>query len=183
MGRGHGDRAPGSRKAPGRGITGLRSGGGNEYTSNFLLDFGLTKVGFGEDRRRCSENLSQERFRAHFTVCPHVIRKLITLMKQFSPGVELDLTYLFMAICWLTLTLYEKESVMAGRWGYGKKHCREKVQEYVRWIGTLKPELINFDNLSPKCKFAPVDNMHRRIQEMRLIPVASTGHISRMVQQ
>ena len=176
-GRGHGDRAPGLRHATGRGIPGSRTatgrglcgaGSGRGYTSNALLDFGLSQVGFGEDRRGCSENLNHQRFRSHFTVGPHVIRKLIALMMSISPGEEINLIYLFMAICWLTL--YEKEHVMAGRWGYGEKHCREKVQEYVRWVAKLKPMLINFDNLSPKCKFAPVDGVHRQIQEMRADP-------------
>ena len=58
-GREHGDRAPGSRKSTGRGIPGLRkstgrglcgAGSGRGYTSNALLDFSLSQVGFGEDR-------------------------------------------------------------------------------------------------------------------------------------
>ena len=58
-GREHGDRAPGLRHATGRGIPGSRTatgrglcgaGSGRGYTSNALLDFSLSQVGFGEDR-------------------------------------------------------------------------------------------------------------------------------------
>ena len=50
-----------------------------------------------------------------------------------------------MGMCWLTL--YETEEVMAERWGYGETHIRERVREYVQWIGALKEFKMTFKEL------------------------------------
>ena len=174
-------RFPGSGKVNGRGhatIEGCGAGRGNGSrrgqrlpdgsSSNEIFAFGLSHVGFGEERQKCEVGLSMKRFRAHFGVSPKAIKALVALLKHYYPSDQVSLLVLCMAICWLKL--YETEHVMAGRWDYGEKHCREQVRLYVQQIGKLKPKLINFDNLSQKCKFAPVDNMHRMMWEFRCDP-------------
>ena len=133
-----------------------------------IFAYGLSLVGFGEDRQKCSKELSLQRFRAHFGVDPKTIKKLVHLLTLYCPGFVVDLMCLFMAICWLRL--YETESVMAGRWKRGEKFCRNTVRQYVLEIKKLKPILINFNGLSKHCKFAPVDGKHVPCFEFRCNP-------------
>ena len=137
-------------------------------SSNEVLAIGLNLVGFGEERQKCSKDLSTQRFRSHFGVSPKAIKALAALLAKHFPDFLLDWVGLFMAICWLRL--YEAEPIMAGRWKRGKKHCRETVRRYVQQIRKLKPYLINFDKLSPDCKFAPLDDTHVRCWEFRCDP-------------
>ena len=59
---------------------------------------------------------------------------------------------------------------MAGRWGYGEQHCREKVRDYVSRIRSLKKLKITFRDLNPKCEYLPVDVVHMICQEFRCTP-------------
>ena len=147
-------------------LGGTGAGRGNGGTD--FLAFGLLLVEFGEKRQTCSKALSLERFRAHYGVDPRAIKALTRLMKTYCPSFQLDLVHLFMTMCWLRL--YEVENVMAGRWQYGEKFCRETVRTYAREIRKLKDTVINFDHLSPACKFAPLDNKHIPCYEFRCSP-------------
>ncbi len=95
----------------------------NTVSSREILAFCLSLVGFGEERQAAGYALSETRFRGNFGVGPQAIKALIKDMKRYDPE-EVVLSLLFMAINWLVL--YSKEVVMAGRWGYGEKHCRKK---------------------------------------------------------
>ena len=142
--------------------------GTNSSNRARLLSVGLELVGFGQNRQKCSEDLCMRRFRAHYGIGPNAIRKLIRDMKQhqhFTPNEK----YLFMALSWLRL--YDIEEVMAGRFGYGEQHCREKVREYVKRIRDLKPVKISFKaNQSPSAEFDPVDTVHITCPEMSCTP-------------
>lgn len=158
----------------GRGSRGINQGvqlpnhGTNSSNRARLLSVGLELVGFGQNRQKCSEDLCMRRFRAHYGIGPNAIRKLIRDMKQhqhFTPNEK----YLFMALSWLRL--YDIEEVMAGRFGYGEQHCREKVREYVKRIRDLKPVKISFKaNQSPSAEFDPVDTVHIECPEMSCEP-------------
>ena len=137
-------------------------------SSNAILADGLSLVGFGEERQQCGKELSVKIFRAHYGIGPRSIKALIADLKRYQPDNELDVKSLFMAISWIRL--YGTEEVMAGRWGYGKKNCRERVRDYELCIGALKQMRITFKSLDPKCKFAPVDIMHSRTEEFRCDP-------------
>ena len=166
-GRGHATLVGGGAgRGSGNNCRGQRLPGGSSV--NAVLAIGLSYVGFGDERQKCERDLSKSRFRGHFGSSPKVIKALIALMKQYQPDDEVDLKNLLMALCWLKL--YDTEVVMAGRWGYGEKHCREIVREYVQRIRALKPHLINFKELSPDCKYAPVDDMHVPCHEFRCDP-------------
>ena len=86
---------------------------GGGLSSTALLAFGLNHVGFGEDRQKYSKDLSTKRFWVYFFVSPKSVKVLISLLKQYSPDVEIDLRSLLVAMCWLKL--YETEPVMTGR--------------------------------------------------------------------
>ena len=133
-----------------------------------VLAFGLSLVGFGEERQRCRDDLCMRRFRAHYGVGPKAIRALIADLKKNQPHKPFDLSTLFMAISWLKL--YELEEVMSGRWGFGEQYCRENVRDYVSRIQSLKSKKISFDGLDPKCRILPIDTVHIRSQEFRCDP-------------
>jgi len=128
----------------------------------------LSCAGFGEERQKCTEALSEKRFRAHYGVGQKAIKALIKDMKTLYPEKKLDVKSVLMGMCWLRL--YETEEVMAGRWGYGEKHIREVVREYVQWIGALKEFKITFKGLDPNCKYAPIDDTHVRVEEFKCDP-------------
>ena len=138
----------------------------SDLSSDELLALGLNYVGFGPDRQNVSDDLNTSRFRAHYGVGPQAIRALIVDLEQ--NGENVTPKKLFMAICWLKL--YDTEAVMAGRWGYGEKYCRENVHDYVKRIQQLKNLKISFDNLHPNCQFLGVDCIHTRSQEFRCDP-------------
>ena len=179
-----GGKTRGSNKVGGRGHATLGGGGagrgnGNNHrgqqvpeakglSSRAVLAFGLSLVGFGEERQTCGNDLSVARFRSFFGPSPRAIKFLITLMTEYQPDDKIEMILLFMAISWLHL--YDKEHVMAGRWGFGEKYCREQVRLYVQRMQALKPHVVNFDDLSPDCKFAPLDDMHVRCHEFRCDP-------------
>ena len=136
--------------------------------SRDLLRYGLSILGFGIERQRCSLELCRDRFRAHYGPCPKAIKTLIALLKEHQSEKEIDIYHLFMALCWLRL--YDTEHVMAGRWGFGEKYCRKIVWEYVERVQGLKPILINFNDLSPEVKFAPIDTKHKPCLEFTCTP-------------
>lgn len=98
-----------------------------------LFKQGLEFVGFDSTRQNCSKELSERRFRAHYGVDVDAIKALIVDLEKEEPVTPKSL---FMAICWLKL--YELEEVMAARWGYGEKYCRETVRNYLKRIQQLK---------------------------------------------
>jgi len=136
--------------------------------SSTILALGLSYAGFGEGRQGCSEKVCRRRFRAHYGVSPKAVNALIKDLKKHQPNQHLDVKSLFMAISWMKL--YDTEEVMAGRWGFGEKYCRESARDYVSRIQKLKPTKITFDRLSPGCLFLPVDTVHIRCQEFRCDP-------------
>ena len=170
-----GGRVSGSANVNGRGH-GRRQhrggrGSGTDMSSTAMsktMSFGLSLVGFGLARQTCRAALNMRRFRAHFGIGPRAIKAMMADMKRYEPSKPIDKTYLFMAMAWLKL--YETEEVMAGRWGYGEQHCRERVREYVARIRALKNGKISFDGLSRYCEFLPVDVVHVESQEFRCTP-------------
>lgn len=97
-----------------------------------VLNFGLSLVGFRDERQKCSDALNLRRFRAHYGIGPKAVNALISDLKHYQPDKSLDLTCLFMTICWIKL--YDTEEVMAGRWGFGEKYIREMVNDYLSRI-------------------------------------------------
>ena len=123
-----------------------------------LFEQGLTFIGFDSSRQNCSNELSERRFRAHYGVDAAAIKALIADLEKVKPVIPKSL---FMAICWLKI--YDLEEVMAGRWGYGEKYCRETVRDYLKRIQKLKKDKITFSDLNPDCKFlVGVDTVHVR---------------------
>ncbi len=135
-------------------------------SSDAIRKLGLELVGFDEKRQTCSQDLSIRRFRAHYGVDSPALSALIFDMER--EGTPVIMKSLFMAINWLKL--YEQEEVMAGRWGYGEKYCRETVQNYLKRIQKLKSIKISFDDLNPDCQFLAVDTVHVRSEEFRCDP-------------
>lgn len=167
-GRGHGNQRKGGRGHGSRENRDLGTRLPNRSSRSKILAIGLSHVGFGDERQRCSDELCMRRFRAHYGIGPSAIKALIADLKRYQPDKPVHLSSLFMAICWLRL--YDTEEVMAGRWGFGEQHCREKVRDYVSRIQALKPMKIKFDDLDPHCEFLPVDTVHIRSQEFRCNP-------------
>ena len=75
----------GGRRARGRGNAtmveqGAGRGNGKDQradrprSTSDIFAYGLSLVGFGEDRQKCSKELSLQRFRAHFGVDPKTIK-------------------------------------------------------------------------------------------------------------
>ena len=131
-----------------------------------LQKLGLKYVGFGESRQTCSSDLSTRRFRAHYGVDLLAVKALIADLE--ARGEKVDPNKLFMAICWLKM--YELEEVMAGRWDYGEKYCRDTVHAYLEHIRELKADKISWVGMHPDCKFAAVDTIHVRSEEFRCDP-------------
>ena len=177
-GRRGGGRVPGSAQCHGRGHSSRKGGGGRGYhglsagvelpnassRSRVLAD-GLSYVGFDESRQKCREGLLEQRFRAHYGVGSAALTRAIADLKRYQPNKQHDLRLLLMAASWLKL--YDSEEVMAGRWQFGEKYCRETVREYVSRLQDLKPFKITFEGMSPTCTFAAVDTVHLRSQEFR----------------
>lgn len=93
---------------------------------------------------------------------------LIIDLKKYQPHKMIDVASLLMAITWMKL--YDMEEVMAGRWGFSEKYCRDTVREYVSRIRDLKPIKISFDGIALICLFLAVDTVHIRCQEFRCDP-------------
>ena len=169
--RGHG-KISGSADVNGRG----HSRGGRQGNCCYnlpaalshVLAFGLSLVGFGYERQKCSDALCLRRFRAHYGIGPRAVEALISDLKHYQPGKSVDPKSLLMTICWIKL--YDTEEVMAGQWGFGEKYCRETVNDYLSRIQSLRPMKINFNNLDPTCNLLPIDTVHIRIQELRSDP-------------
>ena len=126
---------------------------------------GLDNVGF--DASRCGNaNTDTRCFRAHYGVGPEAVKALIADLEK--DGKPVTPKNLFMSICWLKL--YDPAEVMAGRWGYAEKYCRETSQDYTKRIYKLKYQKISFDGLDKNCKFLGVDCIHTRSQEFRCDP-------------
>lgn len=136
-----------------------------------LLSFGLKIAGFGKERQRCRKELSVQRFRAHYGVSHEAIAHLIEDLRKHQPEEVVEVTLLLMGVYWLKV--YTTEEVMAGRWGYDEKYCREHSRKYVLRIAALKPVKITFRGLDPRCKYVPVDGVHVRTQEFRCNPSSS----------
>ena len=143
-GRGHGNQRKGGRGHGSRENRDLGTRLPNRSSRSKILAIGLSHVGFGDERQRCSDELCMRRFRAHYGIGPSAIKALIADLKRYQPDKPVHLSSLFMAICWLRL--YDTEEVMAGRWGFGEQQCREKVRDYVSRIQALKPMKIKFDD-------------------------------------
>lgn len=107
------------------------------------------------------------RFKAHYGIGPEAIKALIADLESIQ-GKAVTPKCLFLTICWLRL--YETEEVMAGRWGWGEKKCREIKNEYLDRIHRLKAKKISFVGLDPNCKFLGVDCIHVRSTEFRTTP-------------
>ena len=133
-----------------------------------MLADGLSYVGFDESRQKCREGLLEQRFRAHYGVGSAALTRAIADLKRYQPNKQHDLRLLLMAASWLKL--YDSEEVMAGRWQFGEKYCRETVREYVSRLQDLKPFKITFEGMSPTCTFAAVDTVHLQSQEFRCDP-------------
>ena len=147
-GRGHGSTRGGKtqpRGGRGRGSHELGTRLPNRSRTAAILALGLSLVGFCSERQGCSEGLCIRRFRGHYGVGPAAIKALVADLRRHQPQKNLDESSLFMAVSWLKL--YDTEEVMAGRWGYGEKYCRETVRDYVSRIQALKPLKISFDGL------------------------------------
>jgi hypothetical protein len=123
-------------------------------------------VGFGPSRQDVSDNLNTRRFRAHYGIGPEAVKALIADLE--ADGDPVTPKSLFMAICWLKL--YDSEHVMAGRWIYDEKYCRENVFKHLKRIQKLKESKISFRNLPDGCKFLGVDTVHVRSEEFRCDP-------------
>jgi len=137
-------------------------------TPTAVLACGLSYIGFGERRQKCRKELSERRFRAHYGVGSRAIAALIADIRHFQPHRPFQLKFLFMTLYWMKQ--YDTEEVMASRWGYGERHCREVVRDYVSRIQALKHTKITFDGLAPHCRFLSVDTVHIRCQEFRCDP-------------
>ena len=131
-----------------------------------LQKLGLKYVGFGESRQICSSDLSTRRFRAHYGVDSPAVKALISDLE--AQGEKVNPKKLFMAICWLKL--YELEEVMAGRWDFGEKYCRDTVQEYLEHIQELKAHKISWVGMHPACKFLALDTIHVHSAKFRSDP-------------
>ena len=171
-GRGHGRGNRLIHRPAGSAIVNGRHGqGGLHRPADILpdvLNFGLSLVGFRDERQKCSDALNLRRFRAHYGIGPRAVNALISDLKHYQPDKSLDLTCLFMTICWIKL--YDTEEVMAGRWGFGEKYIREMVNDYLSRIQDLRPMKINFVDLAPTCNLLPIDTVHIRSQELRSDP-------------
>ena len=134
-----------------------------------IYTIGLVKAGFGIERQnRCSEEVCMKRFRAHYGIGPRAIHALIIDLRACQPDRPVSLESLLMALSWMKL--YDTEEVMAGRWGYGERYCRETVRDYATRIRDLKHLKISFRGIPNGCRFLPVDTIHIRCQEFRCDP-------------
>ena len=71
-------------------------------TEDYILSFGLSKVGFDEKRqRRVSRHLSIRRFNAFYGVPPVTVRAIFNDLKADYPSATLH--YLLLALNWLKL--------------------------------------------------------------------------------
>eukprot|EP00804_Cyclotella_cryptica_P011286 CCRYP_007776-RA/>CCRYP_007776-RA protein AED:0.34 eAED:0.36 QI:14/0/0/1/0/0/2/0/113 len=102
-------------------------------SSNKICNLGLEFVGFDT----YSQDLSICRFWAHYGGDSPSLKALIFDMER--EGIIVTIKSLFLAINWPKL--YELEEVMAGRWGYGEKFCREMVQKYLKGIQNLNQSI------------------------------------------
>jgi hypothetical protein len=138
------------------------------FTPLVVLSRGLVYVGFGVGRQKGRKELLERQFRAHYGVGSRAIAALIADLQRLQPHLTFQLQFLFMAIYWMKQ--YDTEEVMASRWGYAERFCREVVRAYVSRIQALKPTKITFNGLSPSCRFLPVDTVHIQCQEFRCDP-------------
>jgi hypothetical protein len=138
-----------------------------------LFRSGLEFAGFEqpanqtEHEKRRHMKRDMRRFKAHYGIGPEAIKALIADLESIQ-GKAVTPKCLFLTICWLRL--YETEEVMAGRWGWGEKKCREIKNEYLESIHRLKTHKISFVGLNPNCKFLGVDCIHVPSTEFRVTP-------------
>ena len=116
-------------------------------TEDYILSFGLSKVGFDEKRqRRVSRHLSIRRFNAFYGVPPVTVRAIFNDLKADYPSSTLH--YLLLALNWLKL--YSTEPVLSGRWKHCDEHIRKMTKEYARMMQSLMETKITFDGFDPK---------------------------------
>ena len=139
-------------------------------TEDYILSFGLSKVGFDEKRqRRVSRHLSIRRFNAFYGVPPVTVRAIFNDLKADCPSATLH--YLLLALNWLKL--YSTEPVLSGRWKHCDEHIRKMTKEYARMMQSLMETKITFDGFDPKeIYWISVDTVSFRTQEFRLDPSA-----------
>ena len=139
-------------------------------TEDYILFFGLSKVGFDEKRqRRVSRHLSIRRFNAFYGVPPVTVRAIFNDLKADYPSATLH--YLLLALNWLKL--YSTEPVLSGRWKHYDEHIRKKTKEYARMMQSLMETKITFDGFDPEeIYWISVDTVNFRTQEFRLDPSA-----------
>ena len=139
-------------------------------TEDYILSFGLSKVGFDEKRqRRVSRHLSIRRFNAFYGVPPVTVRAIFNDLKADYPLATLH--YLLLALNWLKL--YSTEPVLSGRWKHCDEHICKMTKEYARMMQSLMETKITFDGFDPKETYwISVDTVNFRTQEFRLDPSA-----------
>ena len=138
------------------------------FIENNNLSFGLSKVGFGEQRQHCvCRGVNIARFKAFYGVPPVTVRALLKDLKEAYSSAEF--VYLLLALNWLKL--YSTEPVLSGRWGYCNDHIRKMTKVYVKMIQSLKEKKITFDGFDPEeIHLISVDTVNFRTQEFRLDP-------------
>ena len=132
-------------------------------TEDYILFFGLSKVGFDEKRqRRVSRHLSIRRFNAFYRVPPVTVRAIFNDLKADYPSATLH--YLLLALNWLKS--YSTEPVFSGRWKHCDEHIRKMTKEYARMMQSLMETKITFDGFDPKeIYWISVDTVSFQTQE------------------
>ena len=166
-------------------------------TEEDILFFGLTYIGFGEERQQVRDSLNVQRFKAHFGPEPITVKDLLLDLKEdFGSGIIYkdvmmamnwlklckkfilhftlhmlsffhSLFILFILVSWLD----EVEHVLAGRWKYGEDYIRSVVQDNTRKIQSLKPKVILFAGFDDQeIHVVSVDCSSYDTEEFRLEP-------------
>ena len=138
-------------------------------TADDILVYGLSFVGFGEERQRVVIETSVHRFKAHYGPEPRTVKDLLSDLCNEFP--DTSFKELMMGLNWLKL--YDIESVLAGRWNYDESVCRDKCRETMRHIQSFRERLIVFDPSifrPEEIHIITVDCVNFITQEFRLDP-------------
>lgn len=137
-------------------------------TAAVILSAGLAYVGFDKERRdKVGNQLNTDRFIAHYGVPQDAVAACFKDLKAKFP--EICFKEAFMTLNWWKS--YDVEHVMAGRWGFGEKHIRERVKDTAHKIASLKALKIKLDGFDDdEIYIFGVDGVHFLTEEFRLQP-------------
>ncbi len=152
--------------------------------------FGLSYVGFGNERQSVRNQLNMSRFSSHFGVEPQTVKDLLVDLKdEFTGG--LIYREVFMTLNWLKLCKFrmssllvvslvsymystdDSEHVLAGRWKYGEAYIRDAPKSTAKKIQSLKCKIIVFGGFDEEeINWISVDGVNYPTQEFRTTPHA-----------